>query len=100
MIFFTLNIGCSIDWTDEYKHLPATGARGAGWGAGGGKVGAACLGGGGECRAGGGGDVLSGTLGGRFAGGGACSLLGLVSLEVAALLQPVSCLKYLSFKIG
>ena len=55
-------------------------------------VGGALLAGGEDCLAGGGGDDLVGTAGGITAGAGACSLLGLVSLEVAALL-PVSCLK-------
>ena len=62
-------------------------------------VGAACLAGGEGCLAGGRGDVLEGAGGGSTAGaGGACSLLGLVSLEVAALL-PASCLEYESMII-
>ena len=61
--------------------------------------GAALLTGGGVClagRVGGGGDVLivRGT-GSDGTGGSACSMLGLVSLDVAALL-PASCLKYVS----
>ena len=67
--------------------MPATGARGAG-----------CLAGGEGCLAGGRGDVLAGAGEGSEAGG-ACSLLGLVSLEVAALLTPSSCLKYESMGI-
>ena len=56
-------------------------------------VGAALLAGGEDCLAGGGGDVRAGAGGGSTAGaGGACSMLGLVSLEVAVLL-PASCLK-------
>ena len=75
--------------------LPATGAWGAGMGC---MVGGARLAGGEDCLAGGGGDDLA-AGGGITAGAGAagaCSLLGLVSLEVAALL-PVSCLKCDSF---
>ena len=86
MIRYTLGVSIMNFKSSQKMFLPATGAWGAGMGC---MVGGARLAGGEDCLAGGGGDELA--AGGGITAG-ACSLLGLVSLEVAALL-PVSCLK-------